>query len=394
MDTRVHRVRSVLSRLMVAVLLGLLSYVLLSGAAVPSPVRAAQPKQTDEFQPDSAPGTVIVHPKLGGQILGYDIDRNGTEGLLSEYVSLGDGNSNVATETFDQKTGKILKVVVKKNDTQDDYVTQGIWGGVGVVMFEHALSMFHFARTFHTLNPLNGNKFTGKWTPPVKKNYQLWTTSVSPEGAANVAAYQVTFDGTFNGDVFSANIADNTFGPLIHMKLGDLPLLAYDSKTNQAVLAHSAAPTTHPVLQTVDLTTGKVRKFSALGVDIVNGLAVDSATGTACITTEGGPFTPPMVEFYSLAKHTGFGVPMSGANFGLDVEFDSVNKLFLVAEGDFVNFSILVFDEKGNLKETIPAQKLPVSPSLIALNPSKRIGFVPVIVEPQHEFLELQSFKY
>ena len=145
MDTRVHRVRSVLSRLMVAVLLGLLSYVLLSGAAVPSPVRAAQPKQTDEFQPDSAPATVIVHPKLGGQILGYDIDRNGTEGLLSEYVSLGDGNSNVATETFDQKTGKILKVVAKKTDTQDDYVTQGIWGGVGVVMFEHALSMFHFA---------------------------------------------------------------------------------------------------------------------------------------------------------------------------------------------------------------------------------------------------------
>ena len=78
----------------------------------------------------------------------------------------------------------------------------------------------------------------------------------------------------------------------------------------------------------------------------------------------------------------------------MDVEFDSVNKLFLVAEGDFVNFSILVFDEKGNLKETIPVQKLPVSPSLIALNPSKRIGFVPVIVEPQHEFLELQSFKY
>ena len=42
----------------------------------------------------------------------------------------------------------------------------------------------------------------------------------------------------------------------------------------------------------------------------------------------------------------------------------------------------------------IPVQKLPVSPSLIALNPTKRIGFVPVIVEPQHEFLEIQSFKY
>lgn len=147
-------------------------------------------------------------------------------------------------------------------------------------------------------------------------------------------------------------------------------------------------------MQTVDLTKGKVQTFTTLGVDIVNGLAVDSATGTACITTEGGPFVPPMVEFYNLAKQAGFGVPMSGANTGLDVEFDAVHKLFLVAQGDFVNFSILVFDEKGNLKETIPVQKLPVSPALIALNPSKRIGFVPVIVEPQHEFLELQSFKY
>ena len=394
MESRANSVRSVLSRLAMVVFLGLLSYVVLSCAAIPSSVSAAQAMQADEVQPDSGAGTVIVHPKLGGQILGYDIDRNGTEGLLSEYVSLGNGNNNVATETFDQKTGKILKVVAKKTDTQDDYVTHGIWGGVGVVMFEHTISLFHVVRTFHTIDPLNGNKFTGRWTPPIKKDYQLWTTSVSPEGTANVAAYQVTFNGTFKGDVFSANVANNTFGPQIHLKLGDLPLLAYDSKTNQAVLAYSAAPTTHPVLQTVDLAKGKVRKFSALGVDIVNGLAVDSATGTACITTEGGPFTPPMVEFYDLAKRTGFGVPMPGANFGLDVEFDPINKLFLVAEGDFVNFSILVFDEKGNLQETIPVQKLPVSPSLIALNPSKRIGFVPVIVEPQHEFLELQSFKY
>ena len=383
MASRFDGVRSAASRVIVAGLLGLVSFA-----------SAAQARQTADSQADSAAGVVIVHPKLGGQILGYDIDRNGTEGLLSEFFALNNGNSNVATETFDQKTGKILKVVVKKINTQDDYVTQGIWGGLGLVMFEHEISFLHVKRTFHTMNPLDGNKFTGTWTPPIKKNYQLWTTSVSPEGTANVAAYQVSFDGSFKGDVFSTNIATNTFGPQIQLILGDLPLLAYDSKTNQAVLAHSGTPTEHASVQTVDLTKGKVRTFTALGVDVVNGLAVDSATGTACITTEGGPFTPPMVEFYNLAKQTGFGVPMSGANIGLDVEFDVIHKLFLVAEGDFVNFNILVFNEKGSLKATIPVQKLPVSPSLIALNPGKRIGFIPVIVEPQHEFLELQSFKY
>ena len=84
----------------------------------------ASPRRTPT---NSRAGTVIVHPKLGGQILGYDVDRKGTEGVLSEYVSLGNGNSNVATETFDQKTGKIIKVVAKKTDSMDDYVTQGIW---------------------------------------------------------------------------------------------------------------------------------------------------------------------------------------------------------------------------------------------------------------------------
>ena len=261
-------------------------------------------------------------------------------------------------------------------------------------MFEHVRGLFDVVRTFHTIDPLNENKFTGRWTPPIKKDSQLWAISVSPEGKADVAAYQVAFDGSFKGEVFSSNIANNTFGRQIRLTLGDLPLLGYDSKTNQAVLAHNGTPTEHASLQTVDLATGKVRTFTAVGVDIVNGLAVDSATGTACITTEGGPFIPPMVEFYNLAKKTGFGVPLSGANFGLDVEFDAIHKLFLVAEGDFVNFNILVFDEKGNLKKAIPVQKLPVSPSLIALNPNNRTGFVPVIVEPEHEFLELQSFKY
>lgn len=346
-----------------------------------------------EFRPPAHADTVIVQPRFGGIILGYDIDRSGTEGLLSEYVPLGDGKNTVATETFDQTTGEILKVVAKKIDTQDDYVTQGIWGGVGLDLYQHVIQN-RVHNHFLTIDPLNSGTFTGKWTPRIRKDYQLYAISVSPEGTADVAAYSVIFDGSYNGYIFGSNIATNSFGKQIPLQLGDLPLLAYDSKTNKAVLAHIASPTTHPVLQTVDLTTGKVRQFSALGVDVVNGLAVDSATGTACITTEGGPSVPPMVEFYNLAKQTGFGVTLSGSNIGLDVDFDTINKLFLVAEGDFVNYNILVYDEKGTLQETIPVQALPISPSLIALNPGNRTGFVPVIVEPQHEFLELQSFTY
>jgi hypothetical protein len=373
------------------VLLGLCCATVLSGAVAvhADPVAALQ---ADKFQPGAAgAATVIVHPRLGGAIIGYDIDRSGTEGLLAEGLTLADGNLNVATETFDQTTGKILKVVAKKTDTPNDYVTQGIWGGLGLDLYERE-TRNGIRRIFRKIDPLNSGTFTGKWTPPIKKDYQLFTTSVSPEGTANVAAYQVIFDGSFKGDVFSSNIATNTFGPQIPLLLGDLPLLAYDSKTNHAVLAHYGSPTSHPLIQTVDLTTGKVRQFSALGVDVVGGVAVDSATGTACVTTQGSAVLPPMVEFYDLAKQTGFGVTLPDSYFGLDVEFDSINKLFLVADTDFVQFNILVYDEQGSLQETIAVQKLPVSPSLIALNPGKRIGFLPVIVEG--EVQELQSFTY
>jgi hypothetical protein len=108
------------------VLLGLCCATVLSGAfdVHADPAAAVQ---ADGFQPGAAgPGTVIVHPRLGGEIIGYDIDRTGTEGLLAEDVALGDGNADVATEIFDQKTGKILKVVAMKTDTPNDYVTQGI----------------------------------------------------------------------------------------------------------------------------------------------------------------------------------------------------------------------------------------------------------------------------
>jgi hypothetical protein len=60
--------------------------------------------QSDQSQP----ATVIVHSKFGGQIFGFDIDQNGTEGVLAEAQDLSGGNVEAAVETFDQKSGKIL----------------------------------------------------------------------------------------------------------------------------------------------------------------------------------------------------------------------------------------------------------------------------------------------
>ncbi len=388
-------------RLVVALLFALV----FAATAAPRAQNISLAIQADEFQPNPAAGagSVIVHPKFGGEILGYDIDRNGSEGLLSEFVTLSGGESLVATETFSQKTGAILKVVAKENRTLDDYDTQGIFGNIGLDLFQHAGQ-----NRFLTVSPLNDGKFTGKWTPPIKKNYQLGAISVS-QGTPSVAAYQLSFV-TGLTYVFSSNIAENTFGrqislkPIIDVDEFFQPQIALDSETNQAILADSQGCSESCVssIALVDLNTGSISKFSAgLGVGTVNGLAVDSARGIAVTATlvDGG------VEFYDLAKRTGFEVQIptgGGPDAGLDVEFDPIHQVFLVAQwssnGGNLNDPeprIYVYDEKGNLKETIALQlRIPISPALIALNPGKRIGFIQAIVEPENEALELQSFTY
>jgi hypothetical protein len=77
--------------------------------------------QLSQRRPAVGPGNVIVTPRFGGTILGFDVDQNGTEGLLSESSTSGCG---YATETFDQKTGAIIKVLSKGSSCADDEVTR------------------------------------------------------------------------------------------------------------------------------------------------------------------------------------------------------------------------------------------------------------------------------
>src|SRR6266566_7616038 len=125
--------------------------------------------QANDFQPNPAAGTagsVIVQDKFGGQILGFDIDQAGDEGVLSEYRDLDNGNVLAAVETFSQTTGRIIKVIVK-TQRHDDFVTLGVVGSsVGLVEREHPVSR-NVVRTFILLNPLSLNQVTGRWTPPV-----------------------------------------------------------------------------------------------------------------------------------------------------------------------------------------------------------------------------------
>jgi len=347
-----------------------------------------------------APGSPVVHTAFGGFILGYDIDQHGTEGVLSEAFTLPDGNANVAIETFDQRTGKILKIVKQLQDSKSDFVTFGIFGNsTALNEFEHVSQLYVDKRLYGVMNPLKSNRITGKWTPPLHKDDIISNVGVN-QGTTTTAVYAFENGGNFNSFVFSTDVAANTFGNRItltdsNFDFNDSPAMAYDSATNQAVLGGgNGCPNCSPVIGTVDLSTGEQTTFTGLGFGFINGIAVDPETGIACTTTE----IDFSVEFYNLATQTGIIVPIPGATSqaqsGLDVQFDPIHKVFLVGQ-EFSSIapsgsSIHVFAEDGTWLEGINGLSLPASPAYMALQPKKRAGYV--IVTPQ--LSSLQSFTY
>jgi hypothetical protein len=360
--------------------------------------------QSDEAQPNGAAAAshVTVHSKFGGQIFGFDIDQNGTEGVLSEATTLSGGKVLAAVETFDQATGKILGVITK-TQTQDDFVTLGVVGNsVGLVEHEHVVSFLNVQRTFQVINPLSANKITGKWTPPIGTKHLLNQVSRT-QGTANSAVLAQDNSGNFIPWVFSSNVAANTFGPIVKIQdsfnFGSVPPpMAYNTVTNIAVLGGGdGCFGCLPVIGLADLSKGSFTEFTGIGFGFVNGIAVDSADNIACTTTE----DDASVEFYDLSTQTGFTVvlPNSGQQqifSGADVEFDATHKLFLVAQpnsSSSTGSTIYVYDTNGILQETLNGFSFSNASSVIAmhiaLNPGTRTGFV-----DGPSTGELQGFSY
>lgn len=322
-----------------------------------------------------------VQDFYGGQILGYGVDEFGTEGMLSEYVERSDGTLLIATETFDQGTGRVLRVVERAVGTNDNFITLGVVGThIGVREWEHVQGLYVHSISFNTINPLSGNRMNGRWLPPIDDNTEFFDDLEGAQGNPNVAV-MVESKSCCSRSVFGSNIGANRFGPIVTLQdplfnNGIPPLLAYDSATNQAVVAQAqGAPYSIPEIGLVDLTTRNVTEFEGLGDGLVNGLAVDSSTGIACTTTE----TDNAAEFYNLATHSGFEVqlPVIGRYSGANVAVDPVNHLFLIAHPvPFEPGEIHVYNENGNLLESLTNFRIGPGGSTIVLNPSTRTGFI------------------
>lgn len=346
-----------------------------------------------QINPNAGAEDVIVRGKLGGLIFGFEVDPDGTEGLLSEAVLNSDGSVTAAVETFDQATGRIIRILSKTN-TQDDFIAWTVAGSVGLIEHEKVRGLFDIKRTFSVIDPLSGNEINGSWTPPIAHKQIVNQVKPAFDGSPNVVVYALSVSANLNPVVFSSNLSDNTFGPAI--EISDLnfiteapPIIAFDPIRNQAILGHDKpSPFIEPPLVGfVDLATGSFEVKTGLGLGVINGVAVDSEDGILCTDTS----FDSAVQFYDLSDFSGVSVLLPGANqqtstaSGGDVEFDPINKLFLVTQ-EFLDGSltdgsgIQVYDTGGNLVESIDGLNFQggdnVFPIHLTLNPSRRIGFV------------------
>src|SRR5205823_10427401 len=86
---------------------------------------------------------------------------------------------------------------------------------VGLIEHEKVRGLFNIKRTFSTINPLAGNMINGDWTAPINSKQIVNQVKPALDGTPNVAVYALSVSTSVNPVVFSSNLADNTFGPVI-----------------------------------------------------------------------------------------------------------------------------------------------------------------------------------
>jgi hypothetical protein len=349
----------------------------------------------------------------GGEIQGFDIDRDGDDGVLASARTIDDnGDVQVSMEVFDQDTGKIVKSFKKYTGPRNEYQVNGIFAG-DVALVKHYVTpkgSIYPRRLYETMNPVTGHKFTGAWTPPLK-DIDVQQAGVNQDTAtATVFAIELKKDD--KPVLLVTDVAAGTFSGAIHLSpslfgLQNGPVLGQYTSANKAVFALSPDAGTvggkAPLNILVDLSNGSSEQFQGYNngefhAGYVNGMAVDPNTGIAATTTE----LNAQVEFYDMGakKRLGFTqLPCTGdtdqSNSGAGIAVDPVNRLFLVTDPFYCDGSqggaIVIYDEQGNLVNTITGFNFAIAEPPPVINPSKRMGWA---FSGKSGFNQLRQFFY
>lgn len=362
------------------------------------------------------PGTAVglgrvLTTRDGGQVFGFDINQNGDDGVLASAQTRPGGRELVSVETFDQDSGRITKSVVRELGTTHEYGVDGIFAG-DVALLTHYVTpkgSIYPKRFYQVMDPVAARQINGTWTPPINDIDVLMAGT--DQSAAETVLFVIELKRGDRPNLVVTDIAANTsraipLDPVLFGVANSVHLAQYTA-ANQAVLALSLDAGTvrgaPPLIVQVDLSTGATSQFSGFNngffhSGFVNGLAVDPETGIAATTTE----LNSQVEFYDLDTMTGIKAVQlpcttdtDQVHSGSNIAVDPVNKLFLVTETTYCDgnhgSAIVVYDEAGNLIETIAGFNFAIGEPAPVLNPSKRMGWA---FSGPAGFSQLQQFFY
>jgi hypothetical protein len=139
----------------------------------------------------------------GGQIYGYDVDRNGNDAVLATV-------SNV--ETFDQDAGAITKSFPMHAPSGTSYGFVGIAANdVGLaVRYVTPKGSIYAKRFYNVMDPVTASKFTGSWKPPVK---DIQVEGMGPNQTTNTTAlFAIELQNRDIPILFSSDVATKKFG--------------------------------------------------------------------------------------------------------------------------------------------------------------------------------------
>jgi len=258
------------------------------------------------------------------------------------------------------------------------------------------------------MNPVTAGAFTGKWNPHVSDIdvQQMAENQTTPTSLLFAIELKKQDDPL----LLVSDVATNKVSSIIKLDpnlfgLDDGPVLGQYTAANEAVFALSpdagAVGGSAPLNVIFDLATGKSTQFAGYNNGFyhagdVNGLAVDPNTGIAATTTE----LNAQVEFYNLNTLQGITyvqLPCTSntdqGNAGSGIAVDPINQLFLVSEYFYCDgkqgSAIVVYDEAGNLVETITGFGFFIGEGPAAINPTTRTGWA-----AGPTFSQLQQFFY
>lgn len=353
----------------------------------------------------------VLTTRSDGQIFGFDINQDGDDGVLASSRDAPGGRRLATIETFDQDTGRITESVVREIGTIHEYGIDGIFAGDVALLTHYATPPGSiFAKRFYqTMNPVAAGQVNGTWRPPLKDIDVLMAST--DQSAAETVLFVVELKRGDRPSLVVTDIAANTsraipLDPSL-FGIGNSVHLAQYTAANRAVLALSPDAGTvrgkPPMIALVDLDTGMMETFDGYNngffhSGFVNGLAADPQTGIVATTTE----LNSQVGFYDLNTKTGIKAVQlpcttdtDQVHSGANIAVDPVNKLFLVTEYAYCDglhgSAIVVYDEAGNLVETIAGFDFAIGEPAPVLNPSKRMGWA---FGGPAGFSQLQQFFY